>query len=135
MSPQKAKTLKTVRGLDITLRYTQDNSIDALINQRQFYDQDGMLLAPITPKLLERQVQPSTPSLPRLGGVKPRIIKACFGSFNTSGESNFQIIVPYAPGDFSHGEQLREVFAYVSSSGNLYPSIALNVSYHGEDSI
>jgi hypothetical protein len=134
MSPKKAKILKTVRGIDLTLRYTSDNLVDSLINQRQFFDQDKIALAPVTPKLLERQVQPSTPSISRLVAIDPRFVKVCFGSVaNVSGESNFQIIIPYAPGDAGHKEHLREIFAYVSSSANINPSTALNVSYYGEN--
>lgn len=125
--------MKTVRGVDLTLRYTSDNLIDSLINQRQFFDENGVLLAPITPKLLARQVQPSTPSLLRLGGLKPRTATACFGSsVNVTGESNFTVIVPYAPGDPGHSEHLREIFNYISPSANLDPPRALNVSYDGE---
>ena len=40
-SVDKIKKLKTIRGKDIKLRYTQDNLEDALINQRQYFDEDG----------------------------------------------------------------------------------------------
>jgi hypothetical protein len=134
MSIVKAKILKTVRGRDLKIRYTQDNLADALINQRQFYDQDGFLLAPMTPKLLERQVETNNPTIPHLGGGNPRRAVTCFGSVATlSSESNFLIIIPYAPGDPNHGEHLREIFNYVSPSSNLNPKSALNLSYYGEN--
>lgn len=134
---EKIKTLRTVRGKDLKILYTQDNLVDGLINQRQFYDQDGQILAPITPKLLERQViGNSSPIIPRLGGIEPRTVATCFGSIgNVSGESNFVVIIPYAPGDTNHNEHLREIFNFVSPSSNLNPSSPLNVSYQGENRI
>lgn len=134
---EKIKTLRTVRGKDLKIRYTQDNLVDGLINQRQFYDQDGQILAPITPKLLERQIiGNSSPTISRLGGIEPRSVTTCFGSVvNISGESNFIVIIPYAPGDANHGENLREIFNFVSPSPNLQPSSPLNVSYQGENQI
>lgn len=134
MSPQKAKKMQTVRGVDLTLRYTSDDGTDSLITQRQFFDQDGVILAPVTPKLLERQVQPSTPSIPRLGGLKPRTVTTCFTSVgNITGKSTFVTIVPYAPGDADHNQHLREIFNYVSPSNNLGSPSALDVIYHGEN--
>lgn len=136
MSNAKAKTLRTVRGKDLKIRYTQDDLVDALISQRQFYDQDGLILAPITPKLLERQVETNNPTIPRLGGREPRYVATCFGSVATvSGESNFNVIIPYAPGDANHNECLREIFNYVSPSDNLNPKSPLSVSYHGGNKI
>jgi hypothetical protein len=136
MSPKKAKILKTVRGIDLTLRYTSDNGIVSLITQRQFLDQDGVTLAPVTLKLLERQVQPSTPAIPRLSGLKPRTVTTCFGSLaNISGESNFTIIIPYPPSDTNHSQHLREIFEYVSPSVNLSPPRALDISYYGESKV
>lgn len=134
---EKIKTLRTVRGKDLKIRYTQDNLIDGLINQRQFYDQDGQILAPITTKLLERQViGDNSPIIPRLGGIEPRTVATCFGSaVNVSGESNFIVIIPYAPGDASHNEHLREVFDFVSLSPNLDPPSPLSVNYRGENRI
>lgn len=132
MSIEKIKTLRTIRGRDITLRYTQDNLVESLITQRQFYDQDGNILAPITPKLLERQIEINS-TLLKLGGIEPRTATACFGStVNASGESNFVVIIPYAPGD-NHNEHLREIFAFISPSSNVNPSSALNVNYRGEN--
>jgi hypothetical protein len=134
---EKVKTLRTIRGKDLKIRYTQDNLVDGLINQRQFYDQDGQILAPITTKLLERQViGDNSPIIPRLGGIEPRTVAICFGSaVNVSGESNFIVIVPYAPGDASHNEHLREVFNFVSPSPNLDPPSPLSVNYRGENRI
>lgn len=137
MSAEKAKTLRTVRGKDLKIRYTQDNLVDALINQRQFYDQDGQILAPITPKLLERQVVGSSnPTIARISGIEPRTVATCFGSaVNVSGESNFTVLIPYAPGDPNHNEHLREIVFYVSASPNLDPPTPLSVSYQGENRI
>jgi len=134
MSPKKASVMRTIRGVDVTIRYTSDDLVDSLINQRQFFDQDNTALLPVTSKLLERHVQPSTPSISRLVGIDPRFVKVCFGSVaNISGESNFQVIIPYAPGDAGHKEHLREIFAYVSFSANINPSTPLNVGYYGEN--
>ena len=134
---EKIKTLRTVRGKDLKIRYTQDNLVDGLINQRQFYDQDGEILAPITTKLLERQViGDNNPIIPRLGGIEPRTVATCFGSVvNVSGESNFIVIIPYAPGDASHNEHLREIFGFVSLSPSLNLSSPLSVNYQGENQI
>lgn len=134
---EKIKTMRTIRGKDLKIRYTQDNLVEGLINQRQFYDAEGQILAPITPKLVDRQVVgDSNPTIARLAGVEPRTVKVCFGSVvNTSGESNFTVIIPYAPGDASQTEHLREIFAFVSSSPNLEPPTPLNVSYQGENRI
>lgn len=136
-SNEKIKTLRTVRGKDLKIRYTQDNLVDALINQRQFYDQNGQILVPVTPKLLERQViGENSPTIFRLGGIEPRMVSTCFGSaVNVSGESNFVTIIPYAPGDINHSEHLREVFSFVSPSSNLNPSSPLSVNYRGENQI
>jgi hypothetical protein len=136
MSPdEKIKTMQTVRGKDLKIRYTQDNLTEGLINQRQFYDAQGQILTPITSKLLERQVVGSNnPTIARLGVITPRIVKTCFGSIaNASGESNFAVIIPYAPGDISHKEHLSEIFGFVSSSQNLNPPTPLTVNYQGEN--
>lgn len=137
MSLKKAKTFRTIRGKDLKLRYTKDSLTDGLIVQRQFYDQNSYVLTPITPKLLERQVSGSnSPPVLGLGNTEPRYIKACFGSVATeSAESNFKIVVPYAPGDPNHNEHLREIFDYISPSPNLNPRSPLNISYHGENNV
>lgn len=130
----KLKTFKTIRGRDLKIRYTQDNLAEALINQRQFYDEDGRILSPITPKLLERQViGENSPIIARVSGIEPRIAKACFiSAINLSGESNFIVIIPYAPGDIAHDEHLQEIIGYTSSSPNLSPSYPISVTYQGE---
>jgi len=134
---KKIRTLRTVRGKDLKIRYTKDDLSEGLINQRQFYDADGQILAPITPKLLERQIiGNNNPTIARLGGVEPRHVATCFGSVaNISGESNFIVIIPYAPSDGSHNEHLREIFSFVSGSSNLDPPSPLSVNYRGENQI
>ena len=135
-SDQRVKTLKTVRGKDIKIRYTQDNLEDSLINQRVSFDQNNNILTPITPKLLERQVEINTPTIPRLGGIEPRTITTCFSSVTTlSGKSKFVVLVPYAPGDERHSEHITELSTYISSSSNLNPSTPLSLSYQGENQI
>jgi hypothetical protein len=137
MSVAKAKTLRTIRGKDVKIRYTKDTLVDCLISQRQFYDQHNQILTPITAKLLERQINGSN-SPPVLGEniTEQRHVTVCFGSLATaSGESNFKVLIPYAPGDFSHNEQLREIFNYTSPSLNLSPPFALNISYYGENMV
>ena len=138
MSLKKAKTFRTIRGKDLKIRYTKDNLIDCIITQRQFYDQDNQILTPVTIKLLEREISGnSSPPVLGLGNnTEPRYVAVCFGSVVTeSGESNFKVIIPYAPGDSSHNEHLREIFNYVSPSSNLNPASPLNISYHGENII
>lgn len=133
-SSEKIRNLKTVRGRDIKLRYTQDNFEDALINQRQYLDDNGVELTPVTPLLLARQVTTNNPTINRLGNAEPRYISACFGSpENSSGESNFKIFIPYAPGDNNQIEQIREVRNYISPSQFLMPSSPLALTYHGEN--
>lgn len=134
---ERVRTLRTVRGKDLKIRYTQDNLTEALINQRQFYDQDGQILTPITPKLLERQiVGNNSPTIARLGGIELRTVATCFSSaVNVSGESNFAVIIPYAPGDINHNEHLREILNFVSPSSNLAPPSPLSVTYQGENRI
>jgi hypothetical protein len=134
---KKIRTLRTVRGKDLKIRYTKDDWSEGLINQRQFYDADGQILAPITLKLLERQIiGNNNPTIARLGGVEPRHVATCFGSAaNTSGESNFIVIIPYAPDNSNHNEHLREIFSFVSGSSNLDPPSPLSVNYRGENQI
>lgn len=135
-SVSKIKKLETIRGKDIKLRYTQDNLEDALINQRQYFDGDGNQLTPITPLLLARQVLTSNPTVDRLGKSEPRYVSACFGSPNNlSGQSEYKIFVPYAPGDVNQSEQIREVRSYISSSSFLVPKSPLALSYRGENYI
>jgi|GEM_PF-3456460 len=137
-SDKKIRTMRTVRGQDLKIRYTQDDGVtEGLINQRQFYDADGQILAPITSKLLERQIiGNNNPTIARLGGVEPRHVATCFGSVaNISGESNFIVIIPYAPSDSSHNEHLREIFSFVSPSANLNPLSVLSVNYQGEKQV
>lgn len=133
-SVEKIKSLKTVRGKDIKLRYTQDDFEDALINQRLFYDENGDILTPITSLLLARQIGTVNPTIDRLGNSEPRYISACFGSpTNQSGESQFKAIIPYSPGDPNHVEHIKEIFDYVSASQFLDPKSPLNLTYHGEN--
>lgn len=128
------KSLKTIRGKDLKLRYTQDDSEDALVNQRQYYDNNGAELTPVTPLLLARQVSTNNPTINRLGNTEPRYISACFGSpGNSLRESNFKIIVPYSPGDINQIEQIKELRDYISPSEFLSPKSPLNLSYHGEN--
>jgi hypothetical protein len=128
------KTLKTVRGRDLKIRYTQDNLEDALVNQRQYYDENGDKLTPVTPSLLARQVATNNPTIDRIGNAEPRYISACFGSpDNKSGESNLKIIVPYAPGDNNQMEQIKEVRGHISVSTFLSPKSPLSLTYYGEN--
>lgn len=128
------KTLRTVRGKDLKLRYTQDDLEDALVNQRQYYDNNGAELTPVTPLLLARQVPTNNPTIDRLGNAEPRYVSACFGSpGNSLSESNFKIIIPYAPGEINQIEQIKEVRNYVSLSEFLLPKSSLALTYHGEN--
>ncbi|WP_293335948.1 hypothetical protein [Microcoleus sp. CAWBG58] len=133
-SAQKIKAFKTVRGRDLKIRYTQDNLEDSLVSQRQYYDEGGNQLTPVTPLLLARQVATNNPTIDRLGNAEPRYISACFGSpQNKSGESNFKVIVPYAPGDNRQAEQIKEVGEYTSFSPSVEPRLPLQLTYHGEN--
>lgn len=133
-SAETIKTLKTVRGKDLKIRYTQDNLEDALINQRQYYDENGDGLTPVTPLLLSRQVATSNPTIDKLGNVEPRYISTCFGSpANLFGESNFKVVVPYPPGDINQIEQTKEIRDYISPSQVLEPKSPISLTYHGEN--
>lgn len=133
-SAEKIKSLKTVRGKDLKLRYTQDDFEDALVNQRQYFDENGDVLTPITPLLLSRQVATNNPTIDRLGNSEPRYILACFGSpINSSGESEFKILIPYVPGDVNHNDHIKEISDYISPSQFLDPRKPLNLTYHGEN--
>lgn len=133
-SVDKIKALKTVRGKDVKLRYTQDNLEDALINQRQYVDEVGNQLTPITPLLLARQVPTNNPTIDRFGKAEPRYISACFGSpTNLSGQSEYKILIPYAPGDANQSEQIKEIRDYLSSSSFLIPRSPLALMYQGEN--
>jgi hypothetical protein len=134
-SAEKIKSLKTVRGKDLKVRYTQDNFEDALINQRQYFDDNGDGLTPVTSLLLNRQVTgANNPTIDRLGKSEPRYISACFGSpRNSSGQSEFKILIPYAPGDPNQVEQIKEIRDYISPSQFLVPQSALALTYHGEN--
>jgi len=135
-SVDKVKTLKTVRGNDIKLRYTQDNLDDALINQRKYFDDDGNQLTPVTPLLLARQVLTNNPTIDRLGKSDPRYVSACFGSpTNLSGQSEYKVLIPYAPGDANQLEQIKEIRDYVSASSFLVPPSPLALMYQGENHI
>jgi len=135
-SIDKIKTLKTVRGKDIKLRYTQDNLDDALISQRQYFDEDIQQLTPITPLLLARQMPTNNPTIDRLGKSEPRYVSACFGSpTNLLGQGKYKIVIPYAPGDANQLEQIKEIRDYVSASSFLVPPSPLALTYQGENHI
>jgi len=86
--------------------------------------------------LLARQVFTNNPTIDRLGKSEPRYISACFGSpTNLSGQSKYKVLIPYAPGDVSQTEQIKEIRDYVSASSFLVPSSALALTYKGENHI
>jgi hypothetical protein len=128
-SVSKISKRKTIRGSDIKLRYSLDEGSEGLVNQRQYFGESGLPLTPITPTLLARQViGVNSPGLARVGEINPRYVTACFPSpLNLSGESNFKIIIPYAPGDSDQLEQIREIAGFQAQIGNL-----LSLAYHGE---
>ncbi len=131
-SDARIKSLRTIRGKDLKIRYTQDNFEDILVNQRQFLDETGNTLTPVSPKLLERQVATNNPAIAKIGGTQPRHISACFGSPNNPGERSYKIIIPYHPDEIGHSEQIQEILNYNSSSQLLEPSSPLKLLYHGE---
>ncbi|WP_293128879.1 hypothetical protein [Microcoleus sp. bin38.metabat.b11b12b14.051] len=127
----KISTRKTIRGVDIKLRYSLDDGGEGLVNQRQYFDDSGSLSTPITPALLTRQVTGfNSPGIERVGKIEPRHIITCFASqTNLSGESNFKVVIPYAPGDPGHIEQIQEIAGFQSQIGN-----PLSLAYYGESS-
>ena len=134
-SIEKIKTLKTIRGKDLKIRYSQDNLQDALVNQRQYFDENSDTLTPVTPLLLARQVNTNNPTIARLGNSEPRYISTCFGSTdNKSSESNFMVVIPYNPGDTNHNLHIQEILNYTSASQNLQPKSPLKLTYQGENS-
>jgi len=136
-SASKVKARKTIRGVDIKLRYSLDEGGEGLVNQRQYFDDSGSLLTPITPTLLARQVLGmNSPGLEKVGKIEPRYVSACFASpTNLSGESNFKVVIPYAPGDVNQTEQIKEIRDYVPSSSFLVPTTPLALTYQGENHI
>lgn len=128
----KIKSLKTIRGKDLKIRYTQDNFEDVLINQRQFLDETGNTLTPVSPKLLERQVTTNNPTIAKTGSTQPRHVSACFGSPNNPGERSYKIIIPYHPTEAGHSEQIQEIMNHNSPSQLLEPSSPLRLIYYGE---
>lgn len=133
-SSLRITTLKSIRGKDIKLRYTQDDFEDALVNQRTYFDDGATLLTPITSKLLERQVSPPDPALEKMGGGNPRHAICCFGSpLNQLGESHFKVIIPFCPGDDNLNLQIAELKGYNSPSHFLEPKKILAIKYHGEN--
>jgi hypothetical protein len=132
-SAEKIKSLKTIRGKDVKIRYTQDNFEDTLVNQRQFYDENNDILTPVTPKLLERQIVTNNPTIARIGSTQPRYVSACFGSPNKPGERSYKIIIPYHPTGAGHNEHIQEILDYSAPSQLLEPKLPLSLIYHGED--
>ncbi|MEZ2280385.1 MAG: hypothetical protein ACBR12_26125 [Microcoleus sp.] len=116
------------------IRYTQDSFEDTVISQRQFYDENGVAITPVTPKLLERQVVTNNPIIAKIGTLEPRSVSVCFGSsVNKSGESKFKVVIPYHPRDADHNEQIQEVLNYTSSSQSVEPKSPLRLTYSGEN--
>lgn len=132
-SVKKIKSLKTIRGKDLKIRYTQDSLDETLINQRQFYDESGDTLSPVTSKLLERQVSTNNPTIAKTGSAQPRHISACFGSQTKPGERNYKIVIPYSPRDANHNEHIQEISDYTASSPLLEPKSPLSLTYYGEN--
>lgn len=125
----KLNTRKTIRGIDIKLRYSLDEGGEGLVNQRQYFNESGSLLSPITPALMTRQVLGINSPVPgKVGKVEPRYVTACFASpTNLTGESNFKVVIPYAPGDSNQTQQIREIADFQSELG-----IPLSLVYYGE---
>lgn len=133
-SAKRIKTLKTTRCKDLKIRYTQDSFEEVIISQRQFYDENGVVVTPITPKLLERQVATNNPTIAKVGTLEPRSVSVCFGSLvNKSGESKFKVVIPYHPGDADHNEQIQEVLNHTPSSQSVEPKSPLRLTYSGEN--
>lgn len=132
-SHERAKTLKTIRGKDLKIRYTQDDFENILVNQRQFLDETGNSLTPVSPKLLERQVPTNNPTIAKAGSTQPRYVSACFGSPNKPGERNYKVIIPYHPTETGHNEHIQEIVDYNSASQLLEPKSPLSAIYHGEN--
>ena len=125
----KINIRKTIRGLDVKLRYSLDEGGEGLVNQRQYFDDSGSLLTPVTPALLARQVLGiNSPGLGKVGKVEPRHAVACFASqTNLSGEGSFKVVIPFAPGDSNQAQQVREIAGFQSQLGK-----PLSLAYHGE---
>ena len=124
----KINIRKTIRGLDVKLRYSLDEGGEGLVNQRQYFDDSGSLLTPVTPALSTRQVLGiNSPGLGKVGKIEPRHAVACFASTNLSGEGSFKVVIPFAPGDSSQVQQLREIADFQSQLGT-----PLSLVYYGE---
>lgn len=134
-SAKKIKNLKTLRGKDLKIRYTQDDFEDILINQRQYLDETGNTLTPVSSKLLERQVATNNPTITitKTGSTQPRNVSTCFASPNKPGERNYKVIIPYHPTEVGHNEHIQEILDYNALSELLEPKTPLSATYYGEN--
>lgn len=119
--------MATRRGRDIRLIYTKDNDEDIIIVQRTYRINDT-LAHPITPLLLAREVT----GVPYgVKSITPRRCVACIpNSFNVTGQSIFNTVLPYKPGDPNLTNQLREIESFSADEFKVE-----HIDYEGESSI
>lgn len=112
------------RTRDYKIRYTTDLFFQRLAVQRTFVEvNNGQILTPITPSFLTRVV-PDENVLEPITNLEPRNIETCFANPNNqSGESKFNVIIPFNPDEIGHREQIKEI--------ENYPNI-LSCIYFGE---
>jgi hypothetical protein len=128
-------TPSTKRGIDIRLRYTQDDRKDTEVVLRTTVDADGNLLTPITDALISRAIVKG--AAPPIGSDRAtRYIKITLSiPGNQSGIGEYKIIVPFHPSSPEFKQQVREIYSWVSNSLSLNPLLKKVVcaEYYGED--
>jgi len=101
------------RTRDFKLRYTTDLFYQKIIVQRTFVDRDnGTILTPITQSFLDRVIN-NDDFLDPLENTEARNIETCFlNANNLSGQSIFNVIIPYNPDEFGHKQQIQEIESF-----------------------
>lgn len=125
----------TKRGIDIRLRYTQDNYQDTEVVLRTTVDSEGNILTPVTDSLIQRAI---------VRGVAPpiapdratRYIKITLSiPRNQSGIGEYKVVVPFHPSSQEFKQQIKEIYAWLSNSLLVNPLLknVVCAEYYGED--
>lgn len=112
------------RTRDYKIRYITDLFYQKLIVQRTYVDRDnGTILTPITQSFLDRLVTDDN-ILDPIENLEARNVETCFlNPNNQSGESRFNVIIPYNPDEGGHSQQIKEI--------ENYPGV-VTLIYYGE---
>jgi hypothetical protein len=125
----------TKRGIDIRLRYTQDDRQDTEVILRTTVDSEGNLLTPITDSLITRAIVKG--AAPPIGNDRAtRYIKiTLLIPGNQSGIGEYKVVVPFHPSSQEFKQQIREIYSWVTNSLSVNPLLKKVVcaEYYGED--